>query len=451
MYCPFDHTEVEKQTPKAETQINSASAKVETIQAQPEKTCPFDKKDEKETVEKHSLSCRFDKVEKKVEEKKTCPFKDQTKLEDFDVIKKILNKTELDPERCPFSEGNILEISKSCPAFQKEEGCLFKRYNTLDEIASLFDSIPEDHPKCSAFQENKQFFKQKLEEVDDEVLSVFLNRRWDVYFDEPLRKEKLSSALHKETKPNHIKAESVPFIKRFAAYDLDPKQYRRYLSQLYFVYQAIEYELEKNKDHPLLSKVYYPDQLSRVNALEMDLDYFYGNDFKKKIKMMETTRDYVNRIHEVGEKQPELLIAQAYTRYLGDLFGGQILKRCAKKALKLDKKGYAFYEFPYISSIKSFRDGYKADLDDLNVTIKKLQEIVDEANFTFTSNIRMTTQLDEKDEEDDAYPLIPSSMKNENRVVIGMIGSVFTPLVAIVALIAMLYALFSFYEKTKIQ
>ena len=41
--------------------------------------------------------------------------------------------------------------------------------------------------------------------------------------------------------------------------------------------------------------------------------------------------DYVNRINQISEEKPELLVAHAYTRYLGDLSGGQILKKIAQE------------------------------------------------------------------------------------------------------------------------
>ena len=62
----------------------------------------------------------------------------------------------------------------------------------------------------------------------------------------------------------------------------------------------------------------------------------------------------------VGEEAPELLVAHAYTRYLGDLSGGQQLARVARKAYNLEKggAGTAFYEFGNIENFNRFKKGY---------------------------------------------------------------------------------------------
>nr|YP_009398705.1 hypothetical protein [Kuetzingia canaliculata]ARW67891.1 hypothetical protein [Kuetzingia canaliculata] len=36
---------------------------------------------------------------------------------------------------------------------------------------------------------------------------------------------------------------------------------------------------------------------------------------------------YINRINQLGESNPQLLITNIYIRHMCDLFGGQILKK----------------------------------------------------------------------------------------------------------------------------
>ncbi len=47
---------------------------------------------------------------------------------------------------------------------------------------------------------------------------------------------------------------------------------------------------------------------------------------------------YVDRICDLANTQPELMIAHAYVRYLGDLSGGQSLKEYSQIGIKTTGK-----------------------------------------------------------------------------------------------------------------
>jgi hypothetical protein len=89
-------------------------------------------------------------------------------------------------------------------------------------------------------------------------------------------------------------------------------------------------------------------------------------------------------------------LAHAYTRYLGDLSGGKILARVARRALNLakDGEGLAFYEFPNIESAKLFKDRYRNCLNALDLTQEHISAVVHEANIAFGLNMRVFEELD---------------------------------------------------------
>ena len=92
----------------------------------------------------------------------------------------------------------------------------------------------------------------------------------------------------------------------------------------------------------------YPE-LERVEALSKDLEYYYGPKWKDLITPTSACSTYCFRIEEVAKQDPYLLVAHHYTRYIGDLSGGQILKKIAEKALKPPVgKGLEFYDFEEI-------------------------------------------------------------------------------------------------------
>ena len=97
----------------------------------------------------------------------------------------------------------------------------------------------------------------------------------------------------------------------------------------------------------------------------------------------------------ISSEKPELLVAHAYTRYLGDLSGGQILKKIAQRAMNLsDGKGLSFYEFDEVSDEQQFKQNYKKALDSLGLDLQLADQIVAEANLSFTMNMKMFQELD---------------------------------------------------------
>ena len=202
-----------------------------------------------------------------------------------------------------------------------------------------------------------------------------------------------SKQLKEGTKKSHTMAENTSFVASFLRGVVDESKYRQWVANFYFIYHALETEVENNKDNPFVGPMRL-NGLSRHDALIKDCEYFYGDDWREKIYPTEQTQRYVNRIHEVAKENPELLIAHHYTRYMGDLSGGQILKGIAQKALGLKEDGLAFYEFPEISDKKGFKESYRRVLDTIiPATQKDVDGIIVEANYAFRLNMYMFEEI----------------------------------------------------------
>ena len=204
----------------------------------------------------------------------------------------------------------------------------------------------------------------------------------------------LATKLREGTKKAHTMAENVGFIKCFLKGVVEKTSYRKLVSNLYFVYSAMEEEMERLQTHPIISKIYF-QQLNRRKSLEQDLTYYYGPNWRELVAPSAATKDYVQRIREISASQPELLIAHSYTRYIGDLSGGQILKKIAQKGMNLaEGEGTAFYEFKDISDEKAFKANYRAALNELPIDEATADQIVEEANATFGMNMRLFQELE---------------------------------------------------------
>ena len=200
--------------------------------------------------------------------------------------------------------------------------------------------------------------------------------------------------LKEGTKKSHSAAENTTFVKSFLRGVVNKESYRALVNDLYFVYCALEEEVGNLKDHPVIGNLQLSD-LERKDALEMDLRYYYGPIWRSLIKPSEACERYVNRIREVAKNEPELLVGHHYTRYLGDLSGGQILKGIAQKAMELgDGQGLKFYDFEKIDDTKAYKAGYRGILNDLSIDQHQADAIIVEANYAFRLNMYMFDTLE---------------------------------------------------------
>ncbi|EMJ89473.1 heme oxygenase [Leptospira kirschneri str. JB] len=205
----------------------------------------------------------------------------------------------------------------------------------------------------------------------------------------------LAVILREGTSEEHKAAESSAFIRCFMKGILEKGTYARHLEAFYYVYESMEEELERNKNNLVLKSIYFPE-LYRKNALLEDLQFFYGTWKPNDSQPSAATQDYVKRIRKISETQPELLAAHSYVRYLGDLSGGQILKKVAARALNLPEgKGISFYEFPAIRDINGFKQNYRAALDSLPIDDSEKQSILAESKQVFLLNQGIFSELEQ--------------------------------------------------------
>ena len=125
-------------------------------------------------------------------------------------------------------------------------------------------------------------------------------------------------------------------------------------------------------------------------SLEKDCEFYWGENWRDIIAPTDACKNYVTRVKKINAK---FLVGHHYTRYLGDLSGGQILKNIANKSMNLDGKGLAFYEFDRISNAKGFKERYRHALDNLPITWSDGELIINEANYAFKLNMDVFDEI----------------------------------------------------------
>jgi len=207
------------------------------------------------------------------------------------------------------------------------------------------------------------------------------------------RQTGLALMLDDGTRKSHSVAQNTQFVTGFFKGLANRDSYRSLITSLYFVYESME-EAMDNTSENRVQALDYP-ALRRLSPMKKDMDFFYGSDWESEIQPSPASRAYVARVREVAKTKPYLLVAHQYTRYLGDLFGGQMMGGMASRSLNLENgDGTAFYNFEDIPSANNFITEWYERLNELELSDDDKREIVDEANLVFDLNIELLQELE---------------------------------------------------------
>ena len=107
---------------------------------------------------------------------------------------------------------------------------------------------------------------------------------------------------------------------------------------------------------------------------------------------------YAERIAQVAADWPAGYVAHHYTRYLGDLSGGQVIRGIAERAWGFARKGdgVRFYVFEDITNPAAFKRSYRQLLDAVPADDLEKQRMVGECKHAFTLNTAIFRALGEE-------------------------------------------------------
>ncbi|MFJ2604708.1 heme oxygenase (biliverdin-producing) [Streptomyces sp. NPDC087425] len=209
--------------------------------------------------------------------------------------------------------------------------------------------------------------------------------------------ESFSTVIRTASHQQHVEAETSTFMSDLLGGRLGVDAYARYTEQLWFVYEALEAGAERLASDPVAGPFIRPE-LFRRGALERDLAHLRGAGWQDAVSALPATRAYAERVRECAEQWPAGYIAHHYTRYLGDLSGGQIIRDKAEKTWGFAKKGdgVRFYVFEGIDNPAAFKRGYRELLDGVLADDLEKQRIVAECKRAFSLNTGVFAALGEE-------------------------------------------------------
>lgn len=199
----------------------------------------------------------------------------------------------------------------------------------------------------------------------------------------------LADELRDATGDLHARAERTGMIGQLMRGQGSRAGYVLLLRNLLPAYRALEHGLEAHRTAPAVAGV-ARREVYRAEAIARDLVYLHGAAFESALPLLPAGAAYARRIEQVAGGEPYRLLAHAYTRYLGDLSGGQLLARSLRRTLALEPAGLSFLEFPAITGLAAFKAQYRAAIDAASPDARTRQAIVNEARAAFEYNIAIS-------------------------------------------------------------
>ncbi|MDX3381079.1 biliverdin-producing heme oxygenase [Streptomyces niveiscabiei] len=209
--------------------------------------------------------------------------------------------------------------------------------------------------------------------------------------------DSFSTVIRTASHEQHVEAETSTFMSDLLGGRLGIDAYARYTEQLWFVYEALEAGADRLASDPVAGPFIRPELL-RLRALERDLAHLRGPRWRTGLSALPATRAYADRVRECAAQWPGGYVAHHYTRYLGDLSGGQIIRDRAERTWGFERKGdgVRFYVFEGLGSPTAFKRGYRELLDALPADELEKQRIVGECKRAFALNTGVFRGLGEE-------------------------------------------------------
>jgi heme oxygenase len=199
----------------------------------------------------------------------------------------------------------------------------------------------------------------------------------------------LSTAMREGSMAEHQQAEDSAFMSELLGGRVNEQGYADYLLRLRTVYEAMEETVRAHSSDPVVAAVADP-ALERLAAIDADLDHWLPGG--PRTVDSPAAAAYRSRVEAAGA-WGGLLAAHHYTRYLGDLSGGQAIGRILDRTFGLDGRGVSFYDFPEIPKPKIYKDGYRARLDALGLDEDAVARVVEEVKVAFRLNQALFAEL----------------------------------------------------------
>ncbi len=202
-----------------------------------------------------------------------------------------------------------------------------------------------------------------------------------------------SQALRERTMASHEDSAGANFMSDLMKGLGTREDYVALVGQHYFLYEALETAERRFADDPTTAP-FITAHLTRLPALEADMEFLAGPAWRDSFSPLPATERYIERIERIAaDGWSGGFIAHHYTRYLGDLSGGQAISRIMQRLFGFEAAGVEFYLFDQIESPKHFKDAYRDALDAVEWDAAERERVIDEVLAAYRLNTEVFVDL----------------------------------------------------------
>lgn len=196
--------------------------------------------------------------------------------------------------------------------------------------------------------------------------------------------------MKEETLEAHDESKDSGFAVTIMSGEWSPFAFVEWQRSLYPVYNTLETVLKKNRKDPILS-IFDHRKLDRSERILHDLAT-YNVDPVLDPSPLPCVQDYVACVADTDGSTPRVL-AYHYTRYMGDMIGGQVIARSMKEKYGMSDDSLTCYDFKELGDLHHYRKNYKILIELLPWSDEEREQFVDEIKTAYKINAVLFEQL----------------------------------------------------------
>jgi heme oxygenase len=189
----------------------------------------------------------------------------------------------------------------------------------------------------------------------------------------------------------HTQAERSGVIAAILSGTTTQHAYALYLRNLLPAYQQLQRALQHHRGRHGFAFL-AQSSLHRAERIAADLNHLAGPSWANALPLLPAGEEYAACVRKAALDDGALLLAHVYTRYLGDLSGGQIIARCLTRLFGAGFRATTFTEFP-AADTRVLVTGVRAALDEAGSSIGDPEAVAAEAVSAFEMNIRISVDV----------------------------------------------------------